>query len=198
MHQLQTTFIKFRGYQWMTLPVCLFAASMFVLVITSTPSRAQQSTQQVAQENTEQDTAGDSQEEAAEKVIDEVAIAKMSPLEQLQFAADGDVNTRYIMLARISPRGASDKDRAEMVRLLISQLGDVKIGCIDEYVGADSMVERVRNLADRHVYFHGGFYYFKDSKLLHTNCENGIKSKSYKDLLVHVWLASKNQSTTTR
>ena len=121
MNQLQWMSPKFYRQQ-MTLRVFFCAIAMFAWSLAGSPVSAQDDAQQGAQESSQQNAAEETQEETTEIVIDEAALAKMTPLEQLQFAADGDVNTRYIMLPRISPRGVSEEDRAEMVRLLIDML----------------------------------------------------------------------------
>ena len=49
----------------------------------------------------------------AQPVAEEVETKQQTSLEVMREAADADANTRYGLLDTISPRGASQKDRAE-------------------------------------------------------------------------------------
>ena len=102
-----------------------------------------------------------------------------------QYRTDTDL---WKVLVRTWTQSATFVIYLEMIRLLIAQISDVGIGCVDDFLNEDCMVKGVRQLANRHIYFLRGFYYFKDVKSLNVDCRNGIKSTNYKDLLIHIWL----------
>ena len=69
----------------------------------------------------------DAQESEDARVATTQETPELSALELTRLAVDSDANTRYGMLNQISPRGVSQQDRAEIVRLLIDQLDNPSV-----------------------------------------------------------------------
>ena len=92
-----------------------FALALFCF---SNPCHAQGASGEVA-ENTNDETS-----DSVDKDTSDKEPAKVSALETMRKALAADANTRYDLLAEISPHGASEEDRAAIVDLLMKTLSD--------------------------------------------------------------------------